>query len=205
MKRSGKITLSIGSLCLAAASCAQTAAPPPATPAIVTVNFNSAVLATAEAQRDLGALQKKFSPRELQLQKLNDDIEASKKQLNDNAAKLSEQEKSTRIQELSNKDKQLQREAEDFKNDSQTESDQVFQRIAQKVYAFLQEYSQQHGYSAVLERGSDSSPIVWYAASNVDITEQVVKAYNLKSGITASALPDEPKAPARPSKPQPAN
>ena len=200
MKWSGRITLSIGTLCVAVASWGQTA-----TPAIVTVNFNSAVLATAEAQRDLGALQKKFSPREAQLQKLNDEIEASKKQLNDSAAKLTDQEKSTRIQELGNKDKQLQREAEDFKNDSQTESDQVFQRIAQKVYAFLQEYSQQHGYSAVLERGSDSSPIVWYAASNVDITEQIVKGYDLKSGVTASTLPDEPSSSAHPTKPQPAN
>ena len=200
MRRLGTTAFIFGMLCTATASLAQSPAASPSGPppsSIVTVSFNSAVLGTAEAQRDLSTLQKKFSPREQQLQKLNDDIEASKKLLNDGATKLTESEKNQRIQDLNTKDKQLQREAEDFKNDSQSESQQVFQRVAQKVYALLQEYSQQHAYSAVLERGSDASPIVWYAASNVDITDQIIKAYNSKSGISDSTLPDKPAAPVR--------
>jgi outer membrane protein len=215
MNRSGQITLTLCVLCLASMTVAQTPGSAPsgqATPTIVTVSFNEAVLATTEAQRDLGALRTKFGPRELQLQKLNDAIEAEKKQLSDGAIKLSDSERNARIQDLNSKDKQLQREAEDFKNDSQSESQQVFQRIAQKLYALLQEYSQQHGYSAVIERGTDSAPVVWYAASNVDITEQIAKAYDLKSGIAPSNLPAAPSSdshnqnsPARPpsAKPSP--
>ena len=195
MKRQREITLILCVLCLGTISVAQTIVAAPsgqATPTIVTVSFNQAVLATAEAQRDLRVLRTKFAPKELQLQKLNDAIEAEKKQLSDGAVKLSDTEKNARLQDLNTKDKQLQREAEDFRNDSQTESQQVFQRIAQKLFALLQEYSQQHGYSAVIERGTDSAPIVWYAASNVDITEQIAKAYDLKSGIAPSNLPAAP-------------
>ncbi len=166
--------------------------PPPSS--IVTVSFNNAVLGTAEAQRDLGALQKKYSPREQQFQKLNDDVEASKKLLADSTAKLSESEKNQRLQDLNTKDKQLQREAEDFKNDSQQDSQQAFQRVAQKMYAFLQEYAQQHGYSAVLERGTDAAPVVWYATNNMDITDQLTKAYNVRPGASATSLPDKPAA-----------
>jgi len=200
MRSLGTTALIFGLLCTAAASLAQAPAAATSGPllsSVVTVSFNSAVLGTAEAQRDLRALQKKFAPREQQLQKLNDDIEASKKLLNDGATKLTESEKNQRIQELNTKDKQLQREAEDFKNDSQSESQQLFQRVAQKVYALLQEYSQQHAYSAVLERGSDASPIVWYAASNVDITDKIIEAYNTKSGMNDSTLPDKPSPPVR--------
>lgn len=76
------------------------------------------------------------------MQKLNDDIEASKKQLSDaTATKLNDLERNARVLDLSNKEKQLQREAEDFKNDSQSESQQVFQRVAQKVFTLLQEFS----------------------------------------------------------------
>jgi len=160
-----------------------TAPVPSSAPRIATLNFNAAVLGTAEAQKSLGALQKKYSPREQQLQKLNDDIEGLKKTLNDSGTKLTEAEKSQRLQELSSKEKQLQRESEDFKNDSQAESEQVFQQIAQKVFSFLQEFSQQHGYAVVLERGSDAAPIVWYAASNVDITDQIIKGYDAKSSL----------------------
>jgi outer membrane protein len=158
------------------------------------LNFNAAVLGTAGAQKTLGALQKKFLPREQELQKLNDAVEASKKQLSEGGAKLTEAERNQKIQELGAKDKQLQREAEDYKNDSQAESQEAFQQVAQKVFLFVQEYSAQHGYSMVLERGTDAAPIVWYAASNVDITDRIIKGYDAKS---RSGLPDSPEA-ARP-------
>ncbi|HMH13157.1 MAG TPA: OmpH family outer membrane protein [Edaphobacter sp.] len=204
MKRSGSGALILGFLCTLSASCAQNPALGPiapsasSAPSIVTLNFNAVVLGTAEAQRSLGALQKKYSPREQQLQKSNDDIEALKKALNDSGSKLTEAESNQKLQELATKEKQLQREAEDFKNDSQTESQQVFQQVAQKVFSFLQEFSRQHGYVAVLERGTDAAPIVWYAASNVDITAQIIKSYDAKSGLGAPSLPNKPAAP-RPS------
>jgi outer membrane protein len=173
----------------------QAQSPPPSqstAPNIVTVSLNAAVLQTAEAQKELGTLQTRFAPRQAQLQALNDEVESLRKQLSDNSDKLSEVERETRQQSLDKKEKQLQRQTEDFRNDSQTESQQLFQRLAQKVYAFLQTYAQQHGYSVVIERGSDAAPVVWYAANNMDITEQLIKAYNTQSD--AKAPPHAPPA-----------
>jgi outer membrane protein len=106
--------------------------------------------------------------------------------------KVSESERGTRVQTLDKKEKQLQRQVEDFKTDSQTESQQVFQRVAQKVFAFLQTYALQHGYSAVIERGSDASPVVWYAANDMDITGQLIKAYDAQFGATSQQIPANP-------------
>ena len=163
---------------------------------IVTVSFNAAVLQTAEAQKSLSALQARFAPKQKQLQALNDEVESLRKQLADTSSKLSDSERATRAQSLESKEKQLQREGEDFKSDSQNESEQIFQRVAQKVYAFLQTFSQQHGYSAVIERGSDANPVVWYAASNLDITDELIKAYNAQaegaSPKSSQSLPDSP-------------
>jgi outer membrane protein len=166
----------------------------PVSQKIVTVSFNAAVLQTAEAQKDMGALKAKFAPRQAQLQTLNDEVEALRKQLSDPANKLSDTEMATRQRSLESKEKQLQRQAEDFKNDSDSESQQAFQRVAQKLYAFLQAYSQQHGYSAVIERGSDAAPVVWFVAADMDITDQLVKAYNAPSPGSAAkpALPESP-------------
>ena len=197
MKRLRTAILSFGVLCGMSTAHAQnsnqmpTAPAPSAGTSIAAVNFNAAVLGTAEAQRSMGALQKKYAPQEQELQKLNNDIETERKSLNDNSAQLTDIEKNQKLQDLGAKEKQLQRQAEDFKNDSQTESQQVFQQVAQKVFSFLQDFSQQHGYAAVLERGTESAPVVWYAASNVDITEQVIKAYDAKYGIGASSLPNK--------------
>jgi outer membrane protein len=213
MKRSYIIMPTLILACSTFAVVGQTPAAATTPPNIVTLNFNAAVLATGEAQRDLGALRTKFAPREAQLQKLNDSVDAERKQLSDSSVTLSDFERATKIQDLSTKDKQLQREAEDFRNDSQSESQQIFQRVAQKLYGLLQDYSKQHEYTAVIERGTDSAPIIWYAASSVDITEQIARAYDVKSGVSASSLPEKPtpgadapstqtKAPSAKQKPQ---
>jgi outer membrane protein len=159
---------------------------------IVTVSFNAAVLQTAEAQKSLSALQARYAPKQKQLQALNDEVESLRKQIADNSSHLSDSERATRAQSLESKEKQLQREAEDFKSDSQSESEQVFQRVATKLYAFLQTFSQQHGYSAVIERGSDAQPVVWYAASNLDITNELIKAYNAQAEGASSAPANGP-------------
>lgn len=172
---------------------AQVVSNPPAAEHIVTLSFNSAVMQTAEAQRELGALQAKLAPRQAQLQSLNNEVEALRKQVADAGDKLSDAERETRERSLETKEKELERQAEDFRNDSHNESQQVFQKVAQKVYAFLQTYSQQHGYSAVIERGSDAAPVVWYAAGNLDITEELIKAYNPQSPAGPAALPNAPR------------
>jgi outer membrane protein len=199
MKRLGTVMLSFGVVCAMSMARAQSndgtpTAPAPSMPSnIAVLNFNEAVLGTAEAQRSMGALQKKYAPRGQELQKLNDDIEANKKSLNDAAAaKLTDAERNTMLQDLGTKEKQLQREAEDFKNDSQAESQQAFQQVAQKVFSLLQEFSVQHGYAAVLERGTETAPVVWYTASNVDITGRLIKSYDAKYGVGATSLADKP-------------
>jgi outer membrane protein len=163
---------------------------------IVTVSFNAAVLQTAEAQKSLKALEARYSPKQKQLQALNDEVESLRKQLADTSSNLSDIERAARARTLESKEKQLQREAEDIKNDSQNESEQIFQRVATKVYAFLQTFSQQHGYTAVIERGSDAYPVVWYAAGNMDITDELIKAYNAQAeggAMSSKPPPDNPK------------
>jgi outer membrane protein len=174
---------------------------------IVTVSFNAAVLQTAEAQKSLSVLEARYAPKRKQLKALNDEVERLRKQLADTSSSLSEAERATRAQSLESKEKELQREAEDFKSDSQSESEQIFQRVATKVYAFLQTFSQQHGYTAVIERGSDAYPVVWYIAGNLDITDELIKAYNAQAEGASPAPANAPAHGASPksSKPLPDN
>ena len=167
----------------------------PAAPNIATVSFNTVVLQTAEAQRELGALQTKYAPRQAQLKTLNDEVVGLQKQLQATGDKLSDTERASREQSLNTKEKQLQRDTEDIRADSQSDSQQIFQSVGQKVFAFLQSYAKQHGYSVVVERGSDSAPVVWYAAANLDITEELIKAYNAQSGSSTPASSSLPAAP----------
>ena len=196
MNQLSKVAFVLWCASLACASHSQAPAAKPAAQNIVTVSFNYVVLHTAEAQKALSALQAQFAPRQAQLQELNDEVEALRKKIEGANEKASDTEKATSAETLDRKEKQLQRQADDFRQDSQTESQQVFQRVAQKVFAFLQTYAQQHGYSAVIERGTNASPVVWYVANNMDITEQVTKAYDAQSVAVTPQAPTKPSGPA---------
>jgi outer membrane protein len=169
-------------------------------PGVVTVTFNAAVLQTAEAQQQLNALKTKYAPREAKLQALNDQVTTLQKQLDAAGANLSDAERANREQALAATQKELQRGAEDFKSDSQADSQEVFQNVARKMFAFLQKYAQQLNYPMVVERGSDSQPVVWYAAGNLDITGDLIKAYDAQSGVAAA--PSAPKPQTTTPKPQ---
>lgn len=154
-------------------------------PVYVTVAFNTAVLQTAEAQHLFSDLRTKFAPRQTRLQQLSAQVEALKKQINDNAS-LSDAERSAKMHTLDTEERQLQREGDDFKGDTDSASQQAFQAVAQKLYAFLQDYAKQHAYALVIDRGADAAPVVWYAAANADITAELIKSYDLRAAATST-------------------
>ena len=152
---------------------------------VATISFNSAVLQTAESRKALEGLQTRFAPRQAHLEALSKEVEALRGQLAGKTP-INDTERSAKEQTLNSKDRQMQREAEDFKNDSEGAAQQVFQVVAQKVYAFLQTYAVRQGFNLVVERGTDSSPAVWYARKGLDITEQVTKAYDSLNATPSS-------------------
>jgi outer membrane protein len=185
----------------------QAASVPSAAPSgalkIATIAFNPAVFQTNEAQRDFAEVQKKFGPKEAELKTLGDEVDSLKKQIQAGGDKLSDEERSTRLKAIDVKEKQLQRNTEDAQNDFQTESGQAFQKVAEKVFNFMQDYAKQQSYTVVIDRGNAQAPIVWYADPSIDITAAVVTAYNTKSGVPAQPNANAPNAP-RPSATRPA-
>jgi len=103
---------------------------------------------------------------------------------------LSDQERAARQRTIEEKQKTLQRNVEDAQNEAQAEMGTMYQTLAQKVYAVLQTYAEQNGYTMVVDISTEKSPILW-ANQATDITQAVVQAYNTKSGV-----PAQPGAPA---------
>ena len=204
MKRSTVLVAALLS-CLSMAAAAQTpAAAAPAGPEkIAVITFQQAVTQTNEFQRNFADLQTKFNPKRQQLKSLNDEIEALKKQLQTQGATLNDAERASRARNIDDKQKQLQRDAEDDQNDFKQAMQDTFNGVATKVGEVLISYAQRHGYSLVLDGGQEQAPVVLWASPSTDITKEVIEAYNVKSGVpappaqpAASAPRPAPKAPA---------
>jgi outer membrane protein len=189
MKRSLALiaTLASGFVLSAAAqtTTAPAAAAAPAGPAkIAVIAFQVAVAQTNEGQRNFADLQKKYDPKRQQLKALSDEVDNLTKQLQAQGDKLAPAEQQSRAKAIDDKKKQLQRDAEDAQNDFQAEMQELYNGLASKVYDVLAGYSQQHGYTLVLDVAQQQNPVL-YASESTNITKQIIDAYNLKSGVPA--------------------
>jgi outer membrane protein len=193
------------------ASAAPVAVSPSAAPAgpsnVAVISFQVAVAQTNEGQRKYTDLESKYAPRESALKALNDEIETLTKQLQVQGATLSDTERANRVKTIDEKKKKLSRSAEDLKTEGNQEIQQMYSTLAAKVFAVLESYSQQKGYTMVLDIGEQQSPVL-YASPSLDITKAIVEAYNVKSGVPAPparpAAAASPKPPATPAPKPPA-
>lgn len=208
MKRSLTMAAAVAVL-FAVSAMAQVSQPPAApTPAssapaptgvtkIAVIAFQPAVASTNEGRQAFAQVQQKFAPKQAQLKALSDEIDTLKKQLQAAGSTLSQEERANRLRTIDDKEKSLQRQAQDAQSDFQQAMSEVYQGIAQKFYAVLQDYAQSNGYGAVFDISAQQTPVVW-ASKGADISEAVVKEYNQKSGVAApAAQPSSSTAPAR--------
>jgi outer membrane protein len=150
--------------------------PAPAAPAgpsrIAVIAFQATVGQTNEGQRNFADLQRKYEPKRQQLKALSDDIDSLTKQLQTQGDKLSDAERANRAKTIDDKKKQLDRSAEDARNDYQGEMRELYNGLASKVYDVLASYAQQRGYTLVLDMGQQQSPVL-FANPATDITKAV--------------------------------
>jgi outer membrane protein len=129
-------------------------------------------------------LQKKYAPREQTLEQLNTQIETLKKQLQDGGASLSGAQRQTDLQEIDGKTRSLQRSADDLRNDEQSEGQETLRQVASKVGPVMVTYAEKEGIQLVLDSSQQTSGVLWWEPA-LDITRDVVDAYNAKSGVPA--------------------
>jgi outer membrane protein len=200
MKRSLVLaTLLASSFFLGAAAQTPPATAAPAGPVkVAVITFQMAVAQTNEGQRNFADLQKKYMPKENQLKAQSDEIDSLTKQLQAQAASLNDEQRATQARTIDEKKKRLDRDAEDLRAAGAQEANEMYNTLASKVYDVLVSYSQQHGYTLVLDFSQQQNPIL-YAIESTNITKPVIDAYNQKSGIPAP--PPPPAAPAGAAKP----
>jgi outer membrane protein len=200
MKRSLVIVATLATGLVLNAS-AQTAVSPVPAAKVAVIAFQAAVAQTNEGQRNIADLQTKFEPKRQQLKALSDEIETLTKQLQTQGSTLSEAEQASRARTLDSKKKEFDRANEDAQADFQQQMQDVFNGVAAKVYDVMQAYAQSKGYTVVLDISQQESPVL-FAGEQLNITKDVIDAYNVKSGIpapaaAAPAVPDAPKPAAK--------
>jgi len=156
------------------------------------IDIQQAIVGTNEGARDFEALQKKFEPKKNQLASQNTEIENLKKQLQTQGDKLNEEARSTLVNSIQSKQKDLQRSVEDAQTEYNQQQNEIAQRILQKMAPVIDKYAKANGYGLLFDSSNPwpQGPVLW-ATAGVDITKPIVDAYNAQSGV--APLPNAPK------------
>jgi outer membrane protein len=157
---------------------------------LAAINIEGAIFASNEGQRDMDALQKKFEPKSNELKGKSDEIESLKKQLNTQGDKLNEDAKGALQRQIDQKQKELDREAQDAREDFQSQQNEIGQRILQRMAPLILKYANDNGLGVIIDTSNPwpQGQVVW-ASPSVDITKPIVDAYNVQSGVAAPAKP----------------
>lgn len=165
--------------------------PPPTKVAIIHVQ--NAILSTKDGQKAANELTTRFAPKKSELEKKQTEISGLQDQLRKGSATMSEDAKAKLMRDIDTNNKSLQRETEDAQADLDQEQGKIMQELGNKVMAVIEKYATQNGYALVLDVSNPQTPVLW-AASAVDITNDIVKLYDQANPGTGGTT----AAPARP-------
>src|SRR5215469_3025169 len=162
-----------------------------------TISIEQAIFATNEGRRDFEALSKKLEPKQNELKNQNDEIDALKKQLNAQQDKLNDDAKANLVKQIETKQKSLDRQLQDAREDAQNQQNEIAQRIIQKLGPVLIKYAADNGFGVIMDTSQPwpQSPVVWWGEA-VDVTKPVVDLHNAQSGVPAPATSAAPPKPA---------
>lgn len=167
------------------------AAPAGAAPAVTstgtkvgTISMEQAIFATNEGRRDFEALSKKLEPKQNELKGQNDEIDALKKQLSAQQDKLNDDARANLMKQIETKQKSLDRQLQDAREDAQNQQNEIAQRILQKLGPVLIKYASDNGFGVIIDTSQPwpQSPVVWWGEA-VDVTKPVVDVFNAQSGV----------------------
>jgi outer membrane protein len=87
----------------------------------------------------------------------------------------------------------VNRDRQDASSDLDEAQGKIMQELGGKMMAVLEKYAVQNGYAVVLDVSNQQTPVLW-AASAVEITNDIVKLYDQAYPGTAAAPAAKPPA-----------
>lgn len=155
------------------------------------INMSAAIGSTGEGKKAIADLQKKYQPRQQELERLQQEIQSIQDQLSKQSATLSDEEQRRLSRDLEDKQKLLKRSTDDAQADITADRDEAIRRISQKMGRIINDYAQQNGLALVIDGAQ--VPVYYYAKDN-DITAEIVKRYDAANPVAEAAAPNKPAA-----------
>lgn len=135
------------------------------------VNTEKILREAAPAVRAQKKIEKEFSPRDQELQKMAKQAKALQEQLEKEGASLSETERRNKERDLANLNREFQRAQRQLREDLSLRQNEEFASILERANKAIQVIAEAEKYDLILQL-QDSV----YRSPRIDITDKVIKA-----------------------------
>jgi len=164
------------------------------TPKVAVVDFERAVVESAEGKKASDKFQATFQAKQTDLEKRQKDIDDQTKKLQNGARTLSDAAKSELQRDIDRKNTDLQRLNQDAQKELQTLRDELLRPIAERATAILNQLAAQEAYTIVVDVSNPQTNVVYSNPKN-DITADLIKRIDAAApaaGQTAAPKPGTP-------------
>jgi outer membrane protein len=168
------------------------------------IDVQVAITSTAEGKQAAAELQSQFAPRQTELTNMQKQMEDIQTRLRTGQTTLSDDEKARLGREGEQLQRTYQRRSQDAQDDFNEAQREIVDRIGRRMIDVLNKYSRDNGYSIILDRSGQSSPVI-FAANSVDVTQEIIRLFDQSYPVKAStAAPRTTPAPRTPAPAKPA-
>lgn len=168
-------------------------------PKIAVIDMQGALLQTRDGQKAAAELKIKFSPKEQELQKRNADLQSKQDQYKktENA-----DQKAALARDIDTLQRNLQRDAQDARQDFDEEQNKLMGGLLQKMQQVLTAYANQNQITMIFDISAQPNNLL-YADKGTNITAAIIGMYDKNDSVTPTAPPAKspsaaPAAPRRP-------
>lgn len=137
------------------------------------VNFQRALLETAEIKKASAELEAKYKPRQAELEKIRKEIEDLQQKLQSLAGKLTPQAESEMNFQLQRKQRDYQRLSEDLQSDVDEERNEILTRAGQRMREIINKLAEEKGLDVIIDVGN-----TLYFRPALDLTQEATAAYD---------------------------
>jgi outer membrane protein len=171
---------------------------------VALVNMQQAIANTKDGQAQIAELEKKYGPKQQELQKRAADIQDKTDKLKKTQNTISDEARANAEAEITRLKTNLQRDTDDASSDSEQDEQKMLQDIGGKVVQAVTKYAQDNQIMLVFDVSSQPNNLIC-CASAPDITKEVIALYDkTNSGGAAAATPPPASKPATPPPARPA-
>ena len=163
---------------------------------VAIISIQDAITRTQEGQKLIKELQDRYEPKSKELEGLANEVNELRNQLNKGQNTMSDDARRELVRRIQQKERDQQRAVEDARGQFNQEQQQIFNEIGSKVVGIITKYAQEKGYSVVLDVSSPQSPVL-YAANEVNITNDIITAYDAETGSAAAPTGEAASKPAQ--------